>query len=257
MITAVLFDIGGTLHVQDGSAECDRTYIKMLQAYLQQHGIAADDPEALLQSVNAGAKAYKAFTEEQWRELPGDRIWAEYMLRGLGIPAEQLAGLGEDLSYMFDRHKKKITAREGLRETLEALRARGYRLGVISNIMSRTFVPRILREHGVEEFFEYILMSSHCGVRKPDKAIFEIAQRDMGFDKREACYVGDTLSRDVRGVRNAEWELMVQIDNPRVYHRDVQFLDTELEPDYRIKALPELVGVLDRFQGKSEREGAM
>lgn len=210
MITAVLFDVGGTLQVQDGSDECDRTYIAMLQSYLKEHGIVTtDDSEALLRSVNAGAKAYKAFTETQWKELPGDQIWKEYMLRDFPIPSGQLAGLGEDLSYMFDRHKKKITAREGLRETLEALKARGYRLGVISNIMSKTFVPRILREHGVEQYFEYLLMSSHCGVRKPDKAIFDIALRDMGLDKREACYVGDTLSRDVRGVRNAGWELMV------------------------------------------------
>lgn len=32
-------------------------------------------------------------------------------------------------------------------------------------------------------------------------------------------------------------------------------MDTDLEPDYHIEALPELVRVLDR--SKSEREGAM
>ena len=86
--------------------------------------------------------------------------------------------------------------------------------------MSTTFVPRILEEHGIAQYFETITMSSVCGIRKPRPEIFEIALNEMRIGKEQAAYVGDTISRDVRGVRNAGWPLMIQIDNPRIYHKD-------------------------------------
>ncbi len=171
-------------------------------------------PDELLEHINKGAKAYKAYTEEELIEIPADRIWQEFFLADFHIPAEKLAGLGEDLCYMFDRWRKHIVKREGLEETLKGLKDAGYRLGVISNIMSTTFVPRILEEHGVRQYFETLTMSSVCGIRKPRADIFDIALKEMGIPKEEAAYVGDTISRDVRGISNAGWPLMIQIDNP-------------------------------------------
>ena len=47
------------------------------------------------------------------------------------------------------------------------------------SIMSTTFVPRILKEHGVDQYFETLTMSSVCGIRKPRPEIFEIALNEM------------------------------------------------------------------------------
>lgn len=52
--------------------------------------------------------------------------------------------------------------------------------------MSTTFVPRILAEHGVEQYFETLTMSSVCGIRKPRADIFDIALKEMGIPKEEA-----------------------------------------------------------------------
>lgn len=251
MIRAVFFDIGGTVHTQDATPVCDAAYARQLFDYLEKHHIFTEEtPEALLAHVNSGAKAYKKFTEEQLIELPNDLIWKDYMLRDFNIPAGQLEGLGEDLSYMFDRFRKQIVRRPGLEETLKALKSRGYRLGVISNIMSRFFVPRILREYGIDQYFETLTLSSVCGIRKPRPEIFDIALRDMGICKSEACYVGDTISRDVRGVRNAGWPMMIQIENPRIYHKDEKYLGMGYKPDVLIHELPELTAVLDAHKLK-------
>ena len=163
-------------------------------------------------------------------------------------------GLGEELCYMFDRYRKHIVKREGLKETLEALRQRGYRLGVISNIMSTTFVPRILKEHGVDQYFETLTMSSVCGIRKPRPEIFEIALNEMRIGKEQAAYVGDTISRDVRGVRNAGWPLMIQIDNPRIYHKDEKYRGMGYEPDVKIGSLPEVVTAVEQYN-RNLKEG--
>ena len=184
MIQAVFFDIGGTVHTQDATPESDRDYIRRLWCFLHMNHIyTAETPEQLLEHINAGAKAYKAYTEQELIELPPDMIWQKFFLKDFDIPAEKLAGLGEELCYMFDRYRKHIVKREGLKETLEALRQRGYRLGVISNIMSTTFVPRILKEHGVDQYFETLTMSSVCGIRKPRPEIFEIALNEMRIGK--------------------------------------------------------------------------
>ena len=134
MIKAVFFDIGGTVHTQDATPESDRDYIRRLWCFLHMNHIyTAETPEQLLEHINAGAKAYKSYTEQELIELPPDMIWQKFFLKDFDIPAEKLAGLGEELCYMFDRYRKHIVKREGLKETLEALRQRGYRLGVISN----------------------------------------------------------------------------------------------------------------------------
>ena len=211
-------------------------------------------PEQLLEHINAGAKAYKSYTEQELIELPPDVIWQKFFLKDFDIPAEKLAGLGEELCYMFDRYRKHIVKREGLKETLEALRQRGYRLGVISNIMSTTFVPRILEEHGIAQYFETITMSSVCGIRKPRPEIFEIALNEMRIGKEQAAYVGDTISRDVRGVRNAGWPLMIQIDNPRIYHKDEKYRGMGYEPDVKIGSLPEVVTAVEQYN-RNLKEG--
>ena len=75
MIKAVFFDIGGTVHTQDATPESDRDYKERLWRYLEEHGIrTADTPDELLEHINKGAKAYKAYTEEELIEIPADRI---------------------------------------------------------------------------------------------------------------------------------------------------------------------------------------
>ena len=256
MIRAVFFDIGGTVHIQYASSACDRNYAQRLWEFLNRHDMPTEESPALLLSrVDAGAKAYKRFCEKNLIELPPDQIWQAFMLRDYAIDPHKLQGLGESLCYMYDRYRKQIIPRTGLTQTLEALKQRGYRLGVISNMMSRTFVPRILQEHGVAQYFETLILSSVCGVRKPRAEIFENARKEMGVQRHEACYIGDTLSRDVCGARNARWPLMIQIDNPLTYHKDAAYRECGLEADARIQSLPELIDAIESFN-KKLKEGA-
>ena len=115
----------------------------------------------------------------------------------------------------------------------------GYRLAIISNVMSTTYIPHFLRENGISEFFEDIQMSSLCRIRKPRPEIFGRSLAALGLTKEEVVYVGDTISRDIRGARAAGWPV-IQIDNPAAYHRDTAFVG-QFPPDARIEKLEELV----------------
>jgi putative hydrolase of the HAD superfamily len=256
MIRAVFFDIGGTVHTQQASPEWDRTYAQMLRESLSRLGIRTEDaPEKLLEHVGKGARAYKDYAEKTLTELPPDTIWKEFMLRDYPGCGEKVDGHGEELCYQYDRYRRRITERPGLAQTLQALRQDGLRLGVISNIMSRTFVPRILREYGVEGYFETLVLSSVFGVRKPDPAIFDEALRIMRVSKEEAAYVGDTISRDVIGTRKAGWKLMIQIDNPLTYGKDEKYRETGYRPDVRIRELSEIVPEIRKRNQNRSREG--
>ena len=91
------------------------------------------------------------------------------------------------------------------------------------------------------------MLSSATGIRKPDPEIFRVAERAMDLKPEELAYVGDTLSRDVRGVRNAGWRCMIQIRNPSIAHRDTAFTGTGLAPDVLIHDLAEIPGVVHTF----------
>ena len=91
MIQAVFFDIGGTVHTQDATPESDRDYIRRLWCFLHMNHIyTAETPEQLLEHINAGAKAYKSYTEQELIELPPDVIWQKFFLKDFDVPAENL-----------------------------------------------------------------------------------------------------------------------------------------------------------------------
>ncbi|MCR4706177.1 MAG: HAD family hydrolase [Lachnospiraceae bacterium] len=248
MIKTIWFDIGGTIHTQEATHENDMAYVEKLTELLQSFGISElPDAQLLIKSLDAGAKRYKKYSEETLTELPGDEIWIDYMFSDYPHWHQRLIGHGEALSYLFDRYRKVITPRPHVRETLIALKADGYRLGVISNIMSHTFVPSILDEYGIRTFFDELILSSECGIRKADPRIFEIALERVGGKPEEACYIGDTVSRDVLGTRNAGWALMIQIDNPLTYRKDTAYLDKGFKPDYKIHDFNEIQSALTDY----------
>ncbi len=84
------------------------------------------------------------------------------------------------------------------RPLLEELRAR-YRLAVVSNFDYTPTAIGILREAGVAELFEAIVVSDAVGWRKPAPTIFRQTLDRMGLDARDALFVGDRADIDVAG----------------------------------------------------------
>ena len=245
MIQAILFDLGGTLHTADSPVGRDVWFCRRLLDRLADYGIRLDtSPEALARSLHENSEIYKHASEETLRELPAAEIWSRYYLREFGLTEAQLAPMAEELSFLYDYERVRVMRRPHLRETLETLRQMGLRMGVISNIISTSVVPHFLREYGVDQYMERVVLSSETGVRKPSAEIFRVAEEKMGLKPEELAYVGDTISRDVRGVRNAGWKCMIQIRNPGVAHRDKGLEHSGYTPDYLIEDLAEIPAIL-------------
>ncbi len=83
--------------------------------------------------------------------------------------------------------------------TLELLGRKGYRLGMISNTSDDRNVQQLIDQHGLRSYFEIILTSAGCGIRKPDGRIFQLALEHFKITPEEAAMVGDTLDADILG----------------------------------------------------------
>ena len=95
----------------------------------------------------------------------------------------------------------RFSAFPDVRPALEAARAHGQRLVVVSNWdMS---LEGVLRALGLAPLLDGVITSAVAGTRKPAPAIFAQALELAGVPAGEAIHVGDTLDEDVAGARAA------------------------------------------------------
>ncbi len=82
-------------------------------------------------------------------------------------------------------------------DTLDALKSRGLRIGVLSN--APTDMPRLLSRLGIAPLLDYEVVSATEGVKKPDRRIFEVAVERAGVAPDEIVHVGDMYLEDIVG----------------------------------------------------------
>lgn len=78
--------------------------------------------------------------------------------------------------------------------TLKALRRKGIRLAVLSNI--GLDIRPVLAREGLAELLDAVVLSFEVGSVKPEPAIFEHALRELGLPAERVLMVGDTWRHD-------------------------------------------------------------
>jgi HAD superfamily hydrolase (TIGR01509 family) len=88
----------------------------------------------------------------------------------------------------------------GVREALERLK-KTHKLGVLSNTSSGR--PRQhLKDHDLEQYFEYFFFSVETGHSKPDEQAYLHACKNMGLMPEECAYIDDKRE-NVEGAKAA------------------------------------------------------
>lgn len=191
-IQAVLFDAGNTL------IWLDHPYIVEL---LREHGIHTT-MEALMEAEYGAKLLFDELSRAgELDERARGRMFFAEIFRRVGVDEAQFPVLAQRL---FARHAERNlwgNVRERTVETLEELRRRGYRLGVISNADGRA--EQALDAVALREHFELVVDSGLVGIDKPDPRIFHHALERMGIAPEQAVYVGDIYEIDVQGARAA------------------------------------------------------
>jgi putative hydrolase of the HAD superfamily len=114
--------------------------------------------------------------------------------RALGVPDEHVA------EHVAARHafaRRALRPREGARETLRALRARGVKLGLIT--VCSEDVPAAWPETELAGLFDVETFSSTCGLVKPDPEIYLTTLDALGVEPGEALFVGDGANDELGG----------------------------------------------------------
>jgi len=115
-------------------------------------------------------------------------------LASLGIHDEEL--LSRMLQKRLDDQKRVFSAvRPEITGMLEALKAKGLKLGMLSNCY---FEERdAIRASILSPYFDVLTLSCEKGMRKPDKGIFTACLDELGVQPCEALYVGDGGSMEL------------------------------------------------------------
>lgn len=207
---AVLFDAGNTLVWLD--------HPFMVQV-LREHGVQTT-VERIMDAEYQLKLLMDAQAREKGDERPRGWKYFEAVFRLLGVPEEVFAPVGQQL---FARHTVKhlwSSVRERTAETLDELRRRGYRLGVISNADGK--VDALLETVGLRPHFELVIDSGAVGIDKPDPRIFRMALERLGVEPHEAVYVGDIYEIDVQGARAAGMRAILVDPRGRWGHLDCE-----------------------------------
>ena len=95
----------------------------------------------------------------------------------------------------------------GAAEAIMGARARGLRVGLISNtgVSGGRHLRRVLEAHGLLEHFAALLFSDELRRSKPHPAIFAQALAALDVAADEAVFVGDTPRYDVGPPRQYGW----------------------------------------------------
>lgn len=130
----------------------------------------------------------------------------------------------------------------GAPEMLEELYGK-YRLYIVSNGTAKVQEGRI-GSSGIAKYMDGIFISQVLGANKPDKQFFDICFAEIpDFSLSETVIIGDSLSSDIKGGINAG--IITVWFNPKGIEND-----NDIKPDYTIKELSEVPGLLSQISAK-------
>ena len=159
-----------------------------------------------------------------YRDRPGASGWGKMVgtiaLRG-GLDKAKVPDLLDAAWLVHEKKNLWCKVPEGLGDALDAMRAVGVKVAIISN--SEGMLDRLFTELDVLRHFDLVVDSGKVGVEKPDPRIFEIALARFGVAPSRALMLGDTFATDIVGARAAgiRAALVDPHEHMGLRHRDV------------------------------------
>jgi putative hydrolase of the HAD superfamily len=114
-------------------------------------------------------------------------------------------GLGGDLETLMtirrDWTLESLVPRPDAIPTLEELRRRGHKLGMISACSED--VPDVWERTPLATLFDSKVFSCSVGFSKPDRRIYELAAGELGVEPADCLFVGDGANDELPGAERA------------------------------------------------------
>jgi HAD superfamily hydrolase (TIGR01549 family) len=170
------------------------------------------------------------FDHEIYREVYSPNWYSVY--EALGLPKDKWQ-LADDL---WIQHYGEQVAQPvaGAQETVQELKRRGYRLGVVSS-GTQCRVAREVSQLGLESFFETVICNEQMVEKKPHPEGLNTALSALGCASETTAYVGDSPEDIEMGKRANMLTVGVRSDYPTNWKLKSH------NPDIFIESLNELL----------------
>lgn len=149
---------------------------------------------------NVARKIYNQLQDEVFGGNLTYQDMLDQLVRMWGLPSQVESA---DLDRLIQKFSADIFVNPQLSFTLHALRARGVRVGMITNSIHSAMIKWTwLRQAGIAELFDLLLSSVDERLRKPDPEIFRQFARRFALKPKEVVFVGHD-PEELRGAKEA------------------------------------------------------
>ena len=233
---AVFFDLGGTLRI----AFSDEPYMKHARRKMAEIAGSQLPYEEFYALVESRYEPYRKWATTECRESGDEELWCKWLLPD--YDRQRIGQVCHELSFLYRQAKCRRVVVDGGAEVVKTLYERGYKLGIISNLIGENEVPDWLEEDGLDQYFDTVILSSVCHLRKPDSEIYRVACEAIGAAPEDCVSVADNIKRDIPGAKIAGIGCNIIFDSPEKKH-PVVFTE-ETRPDAVIQDFRELLDLL-------------
>lgn len=232
----VFFDLGGTLRI----AYMDEPYMRHARRKMAE--IAGSDLpyEEFYALIESRYEPYRVWAIGENKESSDEELWCEWLLPDMD--PVHVRHICHEMSFQYRQAKGRREVVDGGAEVVAELHRRGYKLGIISNLIGENEVPDWLEEDGLDSYFDAVVLSSTCNIRKPDPEIYRYSCEKLGIAPEDCVSVADNIKRDIPGAKIAGIGCNIIFDSPEKKH-PVVFTE-ETRPDAVITDFRELLDLL-------------
>ncbi|WP_372774812.1 HAD family hydrolase [Mangrovibacterium sp.] len=265
-IKAVIFDIYGTLIISASGDIMQAGYdAGMFKRSLDAAGFETLVPKAGLMAIHPlfeeevirGKEDAKAagipFPElnivDIWRKTLG-RAEDQGLIKGLEQADLRL------FTFIFELSSNQVWPMPKMKETIDALRDKGYPLGIVSNaqfytpvMMNYFFSGKIHGEEFLDGFERDLSVFSYKMLKgKPDTAVYEALVEPLakrGLKPQDVLYVGNDMLKDIYAAQQVGFKTCFYAGDKRAYRlRKDHPQASKIQPDYVITELRQLLEIV-------------
>jgi putative hydrolase of the HAD superfamily len=194
MMKAVIFDLDNTLYAYWPAHHAG---FRALTDYAR--SVLGIEPEELSALHREGDRLLHARAGDNTAAVHNRLIRYQLMLEKRGLPICHAPRM--ERRY-WDSYFAEMEPEPGTRETLLALRKRGLRIGIGTNMTASQQYTK-LELLGLLELVDFIVCSEEVSAEKPDRRFFDCCVEKAGCLAEECLFVGDDQKRDVLAALDA------------------------------------------------------